>query len=215
MRQNGYPFAQAKVVDLYGRKVISVKEGKIGEASVSGNKHLSTKGILKNLDWNSGESFNYGKFQRQAAQLNRNRFVVSRYQALSQKGKRWRSVVDADFKVKDSVPISGNLDISNNGTPQSSGWRSKLGVEMWEPFSSSDRISFSYSTDPKETSEMQSYSFAYQANYGAFSHALFGGFSESEYSNQLSQSDFVFSDGMYLGFLGSYGLILGDLMAYP
>ena len=211
LRQGGYPFAQAQVVELDGRKVISVKEGKIGNASVSGNKHLSTKGIIKNLDWNSGESFNYGKFQRQAAQLNRNRFVVVDTKLSPKRGKDGEIVVDADFKVKDSVPISGNLDISNNGTPQSSGWRSKVGVEMWEPFSSSDRISFSYSTDPKETSEMQSYSFAYQANYGAFSHALFGGFSESEYSNQVSQSDLFLSDGMYLGFLGSYGFDSGGL----
>ena len=69
LRQNGYPFAQTKVGILDGRKVISIKEGKIGEATVSGNNHLSTKGILKKLEWNSGDSFNYGKFQRQAAQL--------------------------------------------------------------------------------------------------------------------------------------------------
>jgi len=211
LRQGGYPFAQAQVVELDGRKVISVKEGKIGNASVSGNKHLSTRGIIKNLNWNSGESFNYGKFQRQAAQLNRNRFVVVDTKLSPKRGKDGEIIVDADFKVKDSVPISGNLDISNNGTPQSSGWRSKVGVEMWEPFSSSDRISFAYSTDPKETSEMQSYSFAYQANYGSFSHALYGGYSESEYSNQVSQSDLFLSDGMYLGFLGSYGFDSGSL----
>ena len=87
LRQGGYPFAQAQVVELDGRKVISVKEGKVGHASVSGNKHLSTKGIIKNLDWNSGESFNYGKFQRQAAQLNRNRFVVVDTKLSPKRGK--------------------------------------------------------------------------------------------------------------------------------
>ena len=166
LRQNGYPFAQAKVGNLYGRKVVSIKEGKIGEARVAGNKHLSTKGILKNLGWNSGDSFNYGKFQRQAAQLNRNRFILVDTKLSPKRADDGEVIVDADFKVKDSVPISGNLDISNNGTPQSSGWRSKLGLEMWEPFSSSDRISFSYLTDPKEASELQSYSLAYQASYG-------------------------------------------------
>jgi hemolysin activation/secretion protein len=211
LRQGGYPFAQAQVVELDGRKVISVKEGKIGNASVSGNKHLSTRGIIKNLNWNPGDPFNYGKFQRQAAQLNRNRFVVVDTKLSPKRADDGEVIVDADFKVNDSVPISGNLDISNNGTPQSSGWRSKVGVEMWEPFSSSDRISFTYSTDPKETSAMQSYSFAYQANYGSFSHALFGGYSESEYSNQVSQSDLFLSDGMYLGFLGSYGFESGSL----
>lgn len=205
LRQKGYPFAQAKAVNLDGRKVISIKEGKVGNAKVTGNEHLSTKGILKNLDWNSGDSFNFGKFQRQAAQLNRNRFIVVDTKLSPNRADDGEVFVDADFKVKDSVPISGNLDISNNGTPQSSGWRSKLGVEMWEPFSSFDRISLSYSTDPLETSELQSYSFSYQASYGSFSHALFGGFSESEYSNQVSQSDLFLSDGMYLGFLGSYG----------
>ena len=211
LRQNGYPFAQAKVGNLDGRTVILIKEGKVGEARVAGNTHLSTKGILKNLDWNSGDSFNYGKFQRQAAQLNRNRFILVDTKLSPKRADDGEVIVDADFKVKDSVPISGNLDISNNGTPQSSGWRSKLGLEMWEPFSSSDRISFSYLTDPKEASELQSYSLAYQASYGSFSHAIFGGFTESEYSNQVSQSDLFLSDGMYLGFLGSYGFESGSL----
>ena len=211
LRQNGYPFAQAKLVELDGRKVISVKEGKVGEARVSGNNHLSTKGILKNLGWESGEAFNYGKFQRKASQLNRNRFIVVDSKLSPKRGKDGEVIVDADFKVKDSLPISGTLDISNNGTPQSSGWRSKLGVEFWEPFAESDRFSFSYATDPKETSDLQSYSFAYQASYGSFSHALFGGYTESEYSNQVSQSDLFLSDGMYLGFLGSYGFESGPL----
>lgn len=211
LRQNGYPFAQAKAVNLDGRKVISIKEGKVGTAKVTGNEHLSTKGILKNLDWNSGDSFNFGKFQRRAAQLNRNRFIVVDTKLSPSRADDGEVIVDADFKVKDNVPISGNLDVSNSGTPQSSGWRSKLGVEMWEPFSGSDRISLSYSTDPLEASELQSYSFAYQASYGSFSHALFGGFSESEYSNQVSQSDLFLSDGIYLGFLGSYGFNSGRL----
>ena len=115
--------------------------------------------------------------------------------------------------MKDSVPISGNLDISNNGTPQSSGWRSKLGLEMWEPFSSSDRISFSYLTDPRSF-ELQSYSLAYQASYGSFTRSLRWLF-ESEYSNQLTQSDLFLSDGMYMGFLGSYGSNLDRLKECP
>src|SRR6056300_1012056 len=76
LMQNGYPFAQAKAVNLDGRKVISIKEGKAGTASVSGNQYLSTDGILKNLDWKDGNSFHYGKFQKNAARLNQNRFIV-------------------------------------------------------------------------------------------------------------------------------------------
>jgi len=211
LRANGYPFAQAVVGDIQGRKVILIKEGKVGKATVSGNNHLSNDGILKNLGWESGEAFNYGKFQRKASQLNRNRFIVVDSKLSPKRGKDGEVIVDADFKVKDSLPISGTLDISNNGTPQSSGWRSKLGVELWEPFAESDRFSFSFATDPKETSDLQSYSFAYQASYGSFSHALFGGYTESEYSNQVSQSDLFLSDGMYLGFLGSYGFESGPL----
>ena len=143
------------------------------------------------------------------AQLNRNRFILVDTKLSPKRADDGEVIVDADFSVKDSMPISANLDISNNGTPQSSGWRSKLGVEMWEPFNNSDRISVSYSTDPLETSELQSYSLAYQASYGSFSHALFGGFSESEYSNQVSKSDLFLSNGMYLGFLGSYGFDSG------
>lgn len=211
LRQNGYPFAQAIASDLNGRKVISVKEGKVGEARVAGNKHLSTKGILKNLDWNSGDSFNYGKFQKQAARLNRNRFILVDTKLSPKRADDGEVIVDADFNVKDSTPISANLDISNNGTPQSSGWISRLGVEILEPFATMDRASISIATDPLNVSEYQSYSFAYQANYGTFSHSFFGGYSESEYSNQVSLSDLFLSNGMYLGFLGSYEIDSGML----
>jgi len=211
LRQNGYPFAQAKAVNLDGRKVISIKEGKAGTASVSGNQYLSTDGILKNLDWKDGNSFHYGKFQKNAARLNQNRFIVVDTKLSPRRSQDGEILVDADFAVQDSLPISANIGLSNEATPQSSGLRAKARVELWEPFATSDEISLTYSTDPKEPSESQSYSFAYQASYGAFSHALFAGYSESEYSNQVSSSDLFISDGVYLGFLGSYGFESGAL----
>lgn len=211
LRANGYPFAQAVVGDIQGRKVILIKEGKVGKATVSGNNHLSNDGILKSLDWKPGDSFDYGKFQRNAAKLNQNRFIVVDAKLSPKRSDDGEILVDADFKVQDSVPISANLGLSNEATPQSSGLRAKVGVELWEPFASSDKISLTYNTDPKEPSESQSYSLAYQAAYGAFSHALFAGYSESEYSNQVSSNDLFISDGVFLGFLGSYGFETGAL----
>ena len=211
LRANGYPFAQAVVGKIGGREVILIKEGKAGTASVSGNKYLSTDGILKNLDWKDGNSFHYGKFQKNAAWLNQNRFIVVDTKLSPRRSQDGEILVDADFTVQDSLPISANIGLSNEATPQSSGLRAKAGVELWEPFATSDKISLTYSTDPKEPSESQSYSLAYQASYGAFSHALFAGYSESEYSNQVSSSDLFISDGVYLGFLGSYGFQSGAL----
>ena len=40
LRANGYPFAQALVGNIEGRNVILIKEGKVGKATVTGNKHL-------------------------------------------------------------------------------------------------------------------------------------------------------------------------------
>ena len=211
LRENGYPFAQAVVGNIEGRNVILIKEGKVGKATVTGNKHLSKDGILKNLDWEPGNSFDYGKFQRNASKLNQNRFIVVDTKLSPKRSKDGEILVDADFKVKDRLPVSANLGLSNEATPQSSGLRAKAGIELWEPFASSDKISLTYSTDPKEPSESQSYSLAYQAAYGAFSHALFAGYSESEYSNQVSSNDLFISDGVYLGFLGSYGFETGAL----
>ena len=211
LKQTGYPFAQVGVVVLDGRKLLSVKEGKIGEANVSGNQYLSTDGILDKLGWESGESFNYGKFQRHASNLNQNRFIVVDTKLSPKRTGSGEVVVDADFSVEDSLPISSAINIANDGTPQSSGWKSKFGVEILEPFASNDKASISFATDPLESSEYQSYSFAYQANYGALSHSLFGGYSESEYSNQVSQDDLFLSNGMYLGFLGSYEIDSGML----
>ena len=211
LRANGYPFAQALVGNIEGRNVILIKEGKVGKATVTGNKHLSKDGILKNLDWKPGNSFDYGKFQRNASKLNQNRFIVVDTKLSPKRSKDGEILVDADFKVKDRLPVSANLGLSNEATPQSSGLRAKAGIELWEPFASSDKISLTYSTDPKEPSESQSYSLAYQAAYGAFSHALFAGYSESEYSNQVSSNDLFISDGVYFGFLGSYGFETGAL----
>ncbi|MBT3540027.1 MAG: hypothetical protein HN489_02725, partial [Opitutae bacterium] len=109
LRENGYPFAQAVVGNIEGRNVILIKEGKVGKATVTGNKHLSKDGILKNLDWEPGNSFDYGKFQRNASKLNQNRFIVVDAKLSPKRSKDGEILVDADFKVKDRLPVSANL----------------------------------------------------------------------------------------------------------
>ena len=130
LTSKGFTFAQVNVSKEGSKTFITVKQGVMGKATFEGNVHLSNTGLLSYLNWESGEGFNYSGFQSSAARLNANRFVNVDSKLSLIRGDNGDVVVNADFTVEDSVPIGLSIGFANDGTSQSSGWRSHVGLEI-------------------------------------------------------------------------------------
>ena len=201
LTEEGFTFAQVAISKTAGVTTIEVKPGFMGKAQVKGNKYLDSSGILKNLDWNVGDPFNYADFYNQSSRLNRQRFLQIDSKLKPVRGHDGEIQVNADFDVKDQYPISPYVSISNDGTEQSSGWRSRIGLEKWETLMPNDRLNLAYTFDPKNSSQLSSYLGSYQ--FGSeIKSTIYAGYSDSKYENITSSSlnmD-VAGDGFFAGF---------------
>ena len=205
---NGFTFAQVNANETSGVVTIVVKPGFYGRSTISGNNNISDAGILSNLDWKTGKLFNYNKFYSESSRLNRNRFVQVDAKLKPIRSDDGEIQVNADFTVEDSFPISPYVKISNDGTEQSSGWRSTVGLELWEAVLPNDRFNLSYTLDPKDASQLSSYFASYQMGSNRFKQTIFAGFSDSEYENVASTalSMDIAGDGFFTGYSGVLGL---------
>jgi hemolysin activation/secretion protein len=206
LRKNGYPFATARATSdpaNPGRFTVAVKPGKIGVGNVDGNAWLSSEGVLKSILWTEGEIFNYGKFQSAASALNRNRFVNVDSKLRPRRADNGEIIVDADFRVDDSLPVVYKARVANDGTEESSGWRASAGFDFIEPFTTSDKFSFNWLTDAEN---LNSYSSQYSGtNNDNFSWVAFLGYSDSEYDQLISPVALDISgEGLHAGFLLSH-----------
>jgi hemolysin activation/secretion protein len=206
LRKTGYPFATARATfdpANPGRLTVAVKPGKIGVGNVDGNAWLSAEGILKSIQWSEGEVFHYGKFQSSAAALNSNRFVNVDSKLRPRRTDNGEIIVDADFKVDDSLPVVYKARIANDGTAESSGWRASAGFDFIEPFADSDKFSFNWLTDAEH---LNSYSSQYSgSNNDNLSWVAFVGYSDSEYDQLISPVSLDISgEGLHAGFLLSH-----------
>jgi hemolysin activation/secretion protein len=207
LRNKGFTFN--RVVPTFssanGLLTLKILVGRNGDAFVTGNDWLSGDNILKYLAWDSGNYFNYSAFQSSASNLNSNRFVNVDSKLKPRRSNTGEIFVDADFKVEDSIPLVTTVNFANDGNAKSSGWRSTLGLEWWEPFYKSDKISFSWMTDPQSTSTLNSFSAQYLTNYSdTWTVMMFTGYSESEYNDVLSPISFDISgEGLFAGVMVS------------
>ena len=207
LTNRGFTFAQVNASKVGSKMLVTVKQGVMGKATFQGNKHLSDSGLLSYLNWESGKAFNYSSFQSSAARLNANRFVNVDSKLAPIRGKDGDVTVNAGFSVEDSLPIGLSVGFANDGTSQSSGWRSQVGLEIWEPFSETDKLILTYSTDPDDFSLYNSYALQYRFGSTGFSQVLYAGYSQSEYDSVISTSDInVAGDGVHAGYSASYAM---------
>lgn len=205
--KQGFTFAQVIFSETGGVPTLEVKPGFMGRAQVKGNDHLGDEGILTNLNWKKGDPFNYSKFYNSTSRLNKYRFVQVDSKLKPVRGHDGEIQVNADFKVEDQYPISPYIKVSNDGTEQSSGWRSTVGLEIWESLVPNDRLNLSYTLDPENASQLSSYFASYQFGSSELSHTFYAGYSDSEYENVVSSLSMdIAGDGFFAGYGGLLSL---------
>ena len=201
----GFPFVQVLSVGSNSNPEIVVKSGVMGKAKTSGNEYLSETGILKKLSWDSGKPFNYGQFQSSAARLNAYRFVQVDAKLAPVRSPGGDIVVNADLSVEDSIPLTYNLGLSNDGTTNSSGWRGKAGIELMEAFSPFGSLGAVFQFDPYEFGNFKSYTLQYSHQADQLTSSIYTGFSDSEYDEIIPTQDFeIIGNGFHLGYSGSF-----------
>ncbi len=198
----GYTFTQVKISETAEYSALTVLPGVMGEVDISGNEQLSSEGILNKLGWKKGEPFNYSSFFSKSSSLNRYNFIQVDSKLKPTRGTDGKIVVNANFEVEDQFPAISTISFSNDGTEQSSGWRSRIGVEFWEVLKPQDTLNFSYTLDPTDSSQLSSYFSSYQLKSDDFIHSFYAGFSDSDYDNVVSPSlnmD-IAGDGFFAGY---------------
>jgi len=209
---NGYPFAQVSASESNEILTIEVKTGFYGKATISGNNYLSDHSVLQNLNWRAGKTFNYSKFYTASSRLNRKRFIQVDTKLSPVRTKDGEIQVNADFRVQDKYPLSPYIKVSNDGTDQSSGWRSTVGAEVWESLLPNDRLNFSYTLDPRDSSQLSSYFASYQFGSSSLRHTFYAGYSDSEYENVISSLGMdIAGDGFFAGYGGLFPLVSDSL----
>ena len=221
--EKGYTFAQVSYEVKGYKSVLVVKEGKLGEASIIGNSFLSDQGISQYLNWSEGKSFNFGTFQKNAANLNRRKFVQVDSKLAPVRTDSGEISVNAEFSVEDSIPVAGSLNLKSNlgfKNQDFNDYRSTINLEYWEPFSNTDRIGASITSDPSAPSDLRSASLNYSFGPKEYSQILYGGYFESQSSIQTDSSSPLSSvlgllapsgEGFHLGYQGYYELKNLDL----
>ena len=215
----GYTFAQVSIGFKNNRNILVVKEGKIGKATYTGNQFLSSAGISEYINWKEGDSFNFGRFQKSTATLNRKKFVEVDTKLTPVRGEDGEILVNADFSVDDTIPLTGSINVRGDSAfvdNYRNNYRSTLSLEYWEPFFSTDRIGLSVSTDPDTPSELLSASLNYKFRPKEYSQVIYGGYSDSDKDlgpdslpeASLPFSSFISPDSQtfYVGYQGFYGL---------
>jgi len=215
----GYTFAQVTLERKAGKDILVVKEGKMGSTSITGNKHLSNSGIIDYLNWNEGDSFNFGTFQRNTASLNRRNFVEIDTKLSPTRSSNGEVLVNADFTAKDSQPAAGSVNLRGNvgfEDKDDNDYRATISLEYWEPFFNNDRLYGSVTTDPSDPSELHSLGLQYKFGPKELSQIVYGGYFESESKIDVDSSTGALSDllslltpsgkGFHFGYQGSYAI---------
>lgn len=205
--ETGYSFAQVLAAKTQGVSTIEVKTGYMGKTKLKGNQYLSEESILANLDWKTGNPFNFGEFQGNSARLNKNRFITVDSKLKPVRGYDGEIQINADLSVVDKYPVGYYFKISNDGTEQSSGWRAKAGLELWETAAANDRLNLNYTMDPEDSNQLSSYFGSYQFGPSALRQTIFAGYSDSEYENVISAVGMnIAGDGFFAGYSALYEL---------
>lgn len=140
---------------------LRVVEGRIGQVRVTGSRYYSQGRILAQAAAaDEGEVPYFGALQRDLQGLNRagGRRVVP----VLRPGKS-PGTTDIDFSVEDKPPLSGNLEASNQYSPNTTHSRLSGSVRYDNLWQREHGLSLQFQTTPEDTGETKAFSASYIA----------------------------------------------------
>jgi len=150
---------------------LQVTEGRLGEVRVTGARYFSAGRILTNMpSLRQGEVLDLPALQADLATLNRqsrDRTIAPVLRAGNSPG-----TVDLELKVKDDLPVSGQLEVNNRYTADTSPTRVSTTLGYDNLFQKFHSLSFQYQVAPEEPDESRVMAATYLAPVGRSGNAL-------------------------------------------
>ncbi len=161
---------EAAVVDVppqdeahfaHGIIQIRVSEAPVGEVRVAGAKHHSADTVLRQLPAVvPGKPVNLKDLQVQLAEANR---IPDRTVTPSFKPSKAEGAIDVELKVKDSLPLHGSIELSNDHSPNTHPLRLAASLRYTNLWGAGHTVSGSYIVTPEARSETEVFSGSYNA----------------------------------------------------
>lgn len=202
LQDRGYVFATVSVYKpslVQGFLKIRVHLGQLGKVTVKGNKYRTAEQLLKGVNWNTGQSFDYSTLFNRLYAINTNPGVQITSQLKPRQEEGGRRIIDAEFTVKERFPVTGALTISNDGFAESGEWRGRLSAQWFNPLRMDDTLGIEWATSLESVEEVNAINMSYILPLGEKTKvSAFGGYSQSDLSNVLPLLDLV-GKGYFMG----------------
>ena len=195
LQDQGYIFATVSVYRpslVQGFLKLRVHVGELGQVTVRGNRFRSAEQILRQMEWNTGQEFDYSTLFNRLYTLNANPSMQVQSQLRPRQEADGRRVIDADITVEERWPLSGALTISNDGSMETSEWRARLALQWYNPLKLDDTLGIEWFTSPREISDVNAFNASYVVPFQErYQLSLFGGYSKTDLENVLPQLDLI------------------------
>lgn len=163
----GYESVQVDIppqpVELFNQGVVQLRvtEAPVGEVRVAGTKYHSPERVMQQMaSLEPGRPLNLKTLQTDLANANRfpDRTITPSFKAGQTPG-----TVDVELKVKDELPVHGNIEISNDHSPSTRPLRVTASLRYTNLWQLGHTISASYIVAPQARKQTEVFSGAYNA----------------------------------------------------
>jgi hemolysin activation/secretion protein len=144
---------------------LSVTEGRLGRVRVTGTRYFSNRHILASVpSLQSGVVPHFPDVQGQLTRLNSASPDLQVLPVL--KPGQVPGAVDAELKVKDSLPLHGGVEVNNRYTPDTTHTRLNFDLSYANLFQKQQTLSLQYQVAPERPEDATVYALAYAAPIG-------------------------------------------------
>lgn len=134
---------------------IAVTEAPVAKIAVTGAKHHSASGVLRQLpSIKPGQPLNFVSLQRELADANRfpDREVEPSFDAGEEPG-----TIDVNLKVRDSFPVHASFALNNDNNPNTTDLRATGSVRYSNLWGAGHTITAGYSLAPRRRTDSEAY----------------------------------------------------------
>ena len=154
--EHGYPTALVNIPEQSveeGIVRLEVIESKVRRVRASGNRYFTRERLLNMMPaFRPGEILYLPAVQQQLARVNRNPDL--KVAPVLMPGKQL-GTIDVEFKVKDKLPLHGDLELNNRSTHTTTDTRLNASLRYENLWQKEHSIALQYQTAPEDTDEVK------------------------------------------------------------
>lgn len=193
---------------------LAVVETRLGEVSVSGNRHFDEANVLRSLPaLRPGQAPSAPRIADNTRLANEN--AARKLRVVLRPSER-EGLVDAVVEVQDERPLKVFASLDNTGSPSTGEMRAGLGVLHSNLFNRDHTLSAQYLTSPTQPRQVSIYSLGYNLPLYGLGHSidLIAGYSDVDAGTTQTQAGPLSFSGRGSVLLGRYNLLLPRMGEY-